>query len=144
VTARDDRGVLIELIHPEFSQDAPSEYDLDDVVIFQNASLGFLNSVYGEEIYERLLSMGLIKACLHFQDGLIIKRKGVEVYRQIFGERILCLWGSLRSTFPKGVCVLCLHPEAHEIKLKWRPIQIHRWPPGTFDIVCYPGTKIPN
>ena len=94
------------LVHPELAGMGPAEYDLAALRVVPYGPEGSLTV---HHIYDRVRSrkglLGVLgftdtsatglRGCLDIADGLAIKEKGLEVFREFFSGRIVWL---LRST----------------------------------------------
>lgn len=83
-----------KLEHPELECSGPAEYNLQTAVqewLHDDQKRG---SVVGNTIYKHLKDNALA-TCLNLQDGLAIQQKGIAVFRKLFGEKNVFLWGSV-------------------------------------------------
>jgi len=80
--------------HPELECSGPTEYDLQTEVEqwFHDDQK---NMVVGNIIYKQLQKDDALATCLNLQDGLSIAKKGIVVFRSLFGEKSLFLWRSV-------------------------------------------------
>lgn len=93
------------VMHPELQAVGPTEYDLaKEVELYlhegQNKDVG----INGIELYKHLYETNSLKICLGLHDALEIKKKGVMVFRQVFGNKSVPCWKSVVRGFDG-----CLH-----------------------------------
>lgn len=83
-----------KVMHPELEGAGPSEYDLATVEQWLHDDQKG-NWVKGQRIYDHLKKTDTLKTCLGLRDGEEIKKKGIEVFRKVFGKNGVFLWASV-------------------------------------------------
>ena len=83
-----------ELEHPELELTGPAEYDLNTVGLWLHDDQRN-GVVVGNTIYEHLKKYNALASCLNLQDGLAIQAKGIAVFRKLFADKAVFLWGSV-------------------------------------------------
>lgn len=68
----------------------PARYKLSHVIQWTH-SLQAIGSVAASVVYDRLVQVNALQYSLGLQDGMIIRRKGIKVFRSVFGGRSLFL-----------------------------------------------------
>ena len=76
------------LKHPELECTGPATYDLTNIDLWLHTQRR------GTYIYSELIRAGLIASCLNLQDALAIRRKGLAVFRAVFGGKVPFFWAS--------------------------------------------------
>jgi hypothetical protein len=106
----------------ELESTGPAEYDLDTDVIVWPHDQQESDEPTGQTIYNYLKKSGLLVSCLSLRDAEEIQKKGVDVFRELFGSDTLYFWKSVvkqRNSQALWVPGLSL---ADEVILDWRKI----------------------
>ena len=88
-------GKEIMLLHPELEGMGPSEYDLAKIRCYTHPVQKHKSGISGEGLYWHLRDTDSLKHCLGIQDAIEIKRKGLRVFRKLFGKKIMICWKSI-------------------------------------------------
>lgn len=99
------------VMHPELEKTGPTEYDLAKAVDLWFHDDRKIDLAKGSPIYQHLGDTETLKTCLGLRDGEEIKKKGIAVFRKIFGGNVVFLWKSVVHHHDGGVYVpgLCEH-----------------------------------
>lgn len=83
-----------KLEHPELECTGPAEYDLR-MAVQQWLANGQERGITGDRIHTQLKKDNVLASCLNLQDGLAIQQKGIVVFRKLFANKAVFLWGSV-------------------------------------------------
>ncbi len=83
---------VIEVIHSALETVGPPEYDLTKVELYQLDSQKRGRPIMTNDLYDDLKETGKLKDCLGFHDALEIQKKGVALFRKLFGNKRLCFF----------------------------------------------------
>lgn len=127
----------MHLLHPELEHSGPSSYALETIALlfFRCQQNGLVET--GTRIYDHLKSSGSLGDCLSLRDGEEISRKGVDVYREFFGNKPLLLWKSVVQHGCGYLFVPHLCGLGTSVALHWRWLKSDwddRHPAGVFPI----------
>jgi hypothetical protein len=107
-----------KVMHPEFENIGPNEYDLGQIElrlhVGQNAGV-----VAGYRIYEHLRRTDSLKSCLGLLDAAEIHRKGITLFKEIFGDKSVYFWRSVVQDRSGGLHVRCLHARSEFLVARW-------------------------
>ena len=109
------------VMHPELESTGPVEYDLATAVSLwlhdgQKSGVGT-----GQVIYDHLKGHGMLASCGSLQDALEIQKKGVAVFRKVFGNNVVYFWKSVvRFRDDRSLNVPSLYVHGGEVVLFWR------------------------
>ncbi len=107
-------------IHPELECTGPAEYDLATAVSLWFHDLQKGGVTTGQVIYDYLKKHGLLASCGSLPDALEIQKKGVEVFRKIFGNNYAYFWKSVvRHRGDGSLCVPFLYVDGDRVVLYW-------------------------
>jgi len=130
-TVRVDRSVkpnypgwIGTVMHPELELAGPAEYNLQDGVeqwLHDNQKHGF---GVGYTIYTHLLRGNVLAICLNLQDGLAIQQKGIVVFRKLFADKAVFLWGSVVRYRLGGLYIPYLHEKNNRVRMNWRSMAL--------------------
>lgn len=107
-------------MNPELESTGPAEYDLATSV-----SLWFHDKqkrcvTTGQAIYDYLKKHDMLTSCLSLQDAVEIQKKGVAVFRQVFGDNVVYFWKSVvQGRGPRGIYVPYLGVDGDGVVLDW-------------------------
>lgn len=107
-----------KMMHPELEATGPAEYDLQTRVeqwLHDDQKNGV---VVGDTIYKHLKDTDALASCLNLQDGLVIKEKGIAVFRKLFAGKAVFLWGSVVRG-RGGLNVPCLCESGGKVVVDW-------------------------
>lgn len=109
-----------KLENPELECSGPAEYDLQTGVEqwFHDDQKGGV--VSGNTIYYRLKKGNTLGSCFNLQDGLAIQQKGIAVFRKLFADKAVFLWGSVVQDRGGDLRVPCLCEDGVEVVVDWR------------------------
>ena len=107
-----------KLENPELECSGPAEYDLSKVDQWLHDEQK-RRSVQGNTIYKHLTDTNGLASCLNLQDGLAIQKKGIAVFRKLFGGKAVFLWGSVVQLRLGGLGVPCLCGRGGGVGLRW-------------------------
>lgn len=82
------------VMHPELECAGPAEYHLQGVELWLHDDQKN-GTVEGNTIYKNLKKTKSLGSCLNLQDGLVIQKKGIAVFRKLFSGKAVFLWGSV-------------------------------------------------
>jgi hypothetical protein len=74
--------------------------------------------VSGNSIFRYLGKNKLLSRCLTLQEGNAIQKKGLEFSQQVFGDKVLTLWGSVAENEKGFLEVPCLFRGG----IHWHPL----------------------
>lgn len=121
---------VLEVLHPELEGEGPAEYNLDELFHFshenESQEVGVDNNeIRGNDIYENFKKNGELVNNIGLADLLAIQAKGVEVFRQLFGNNVVFGWRSVvRGRL--GLLAPCLYEREGKVILKWGNLD-HIW-----------------
>lgn len=84
-----------KVMHPELESTGPTEYDLATAVSLWRHDGQKGSRCTGQVIYDHLKGSGMLASCLSLQDAVEIQKKGVAVFRQVFGNNFVYFWKSV-------------------------------------------------
>lgn len=85
-------------MHPELRGTGPKEYN--KLLLGKQKDTG---GIVGYLIYEHLKKTGNLEMCLSLQDGKVIKRIGITIFRKLFGYgTTIFLWKSVIKSIVKN------------------------------------------
>jgi len=139
-----DRSVLLvypdwvkEVVDHEVETDGPSEYDLSESELWLHdvQKNGWPNA---RLIYEHLKKNGMLCSCAGLADGIEIQKKGVVIFRELFGEKsIVFLWRSVVLSHGGCLVVPYLHASSNEVLIGWHNLD---WLVGETNLaLCFSG-----
>lgn len=125
--------LVSKIVYPEMELSGPSEYDLSKVEqLWPCGDQKHGDVVEGNIIHEHLRETGVIAACLTLKDGLAIQAKGIALFRKLFADKVVLLFGSVAQVddsllpdtsgnpdFKWGLFVPYLADSYGEVKLDW-------------------------
>ena len=107
------------LEHPELECSGPAEYDLQTGVhewLHDDQKGG---SVVGNTIHKHLQKGDALPTCLNLQDGLAIQAKGIAVFRKLFADKAVFLWGSVVQYRDGRLLVPFLYEDGDRVVVLW-------------------------
>ncbi len=107
-----------KLKHPNLECSGPAEYDLSSVELWFHDGQ-HSGSVDGNTIYKHLQKNNDLTSCLNLQDGLAIQQKGIAVFRNLFADKKVFLWGSVVQSRYSQLMVPYLYDNSYEVELNW-------------------------
>lgn len=84
-----------EVMHPELEAVGPTEYDLSKVELYLHDKQKNGGYIVGTSLYEHLKETDSLKDCLTLHDALEIQKKGIKVFRKLFGNKAVFCWKSV-------------------------------------------------
>ena len=110
---------VTKILHAHLPPIGPSEYDLTDLVLDLPESAVKWDSVPAHRVYRHVLTSGVIGNCLDIRDGRQIKKKPVEVFREVFGDGKVWLWKSAALNNVGQIIVPFLSVIAGNVQMRW-------------------------
>lgn len=84
-----------KVMNPELELAGPAEYNLQTGVEQWLHDVQKRGSGVGNTIYKHLQKGDALATCLNLQDALAIQAKGIAVFRRLFADKAVFLWGSV-------------------------------------------------
>ena len=114
-------GWVDKVMNPELDSTGPAEYDLATSIslwLHDGQEGGTTN---GMVIYDHLKKHDMFPSCLSLQDAQQIQKKGVAVFRKVFGNNAVYFWKSVvRYRGVRRLHVPCLCVHGVRVVLSWR------------------------
>lgn len=107
------------VMHPELETVGPSDYDLAKIELYLHDGQKNGKWMKGERIYEYLKETDTLKACLGLHDVVEIQKKGVAVFRKLFGNRTVFCWKSVVRNSSGSLIVPCVCVRGDKVVLYW-------------------------
>jgi len=134
-----------EVMHPELERLGPSIYSLSsDVELYLTNTQKGKKWSKAKNIYALLKKEDKLKHCLGLKDAMEIQKKGVVVFRELFGDKWLYCWKSTVKQFNNEIVVPATYVAhingADEVVIDWRD-------PGVFltkncPAACFPSSQL--
>lgn len=102
-------GADIETLHPELESTGPSEYDLAKILRHVDPRQKSENGLRGYDLYESLKAQQCLQFCLGLQDALEIRKKGLRIFRKLFGRSMVHCWKSICKSRNGYLVAPCVH-----------------------------------
>lgn len=83
------------VMHPELEVVGPAEYDLTKVELWLHDDQKNGKWMGGVHIYEYLKETDGLKNCLGLHDAVEIQKKGIALFRKLFGHKVVFCWKSV-------------------------------------------------
>ena len=109
-----------KLEHPELECSGPAKYNLQAEVygwFHDDQKNGYTT---GKIICKYLQESKAVSTCLNLQDGLAIQAKGIVVFRKLFVDKAVFLWGSVAQNRDGHLYVPYLYDYGVSVGLDWR------------------------
>src|SRR3989344_2370386 len=122
---------MVEMVmHPEFENTGPAEYDLvADVRPWIYSGTKDHGNYYAEAVYDYLKSNNMLGTCLGFADGLEIMKKSRVLFHELFGRRTIYLWRSVVKVYnhthslPRPLLMVpSVQWKDAKVMLLWQPV----------------------
>jgi len=84
-----------KVMNPELESSGPAEYDLVTSIALWRHDGQESGVVTGQVVYDYLREHGMLTSCLSLSDALEIQKKGVAVFRKVFGDNAVYFWKSV-------------------------------------------------
>lgn len=98
----------------------PSKYDLAKVILWRHDLQTDGHEILGEELYQYLRENQILESCLSLHDGEAIQKKGVDLFRQCFGNKtVLLAKSTLMHRVNCGLDMPCLFEKNDEVVIGW-------------------------
>jgi len=110
----------VVVMHPELEIVGLAEYDLSNVELYLHDDQKDGKWMEGTKIYKHLKETDSLKACLGLQDALEIKKKGIEVFRKLFGGKVVCCWKSVVRDHDGNLYVPYVYDGSDRVVVDWR------------------------
>lgn len=108
------------VMHPELESTGPAEYDLATSVSLWLHDKQKRGTTTGQVIYDHLKERDMLASCLSLYDAVEIQKKGVAVFRQVFGAINIYFWKSvLEDRSPRHLRVPYLYVHDGKVVLDW-------------------------
>lgn len=111
---------VVEVMHPELEAVGPSEYDLAkqvELYLHENQKNG--KWMKGTELYEHLKKTDILKNCLGLHDAVEIQKKGIRVFRKLFGGKAVSCWKSVVRHCDGCLRVPCVYDDGRRVAVCW-------------------------
>ncbi len=111
-----------KVMDPELESTGPAEYDLVTSLTLWLHEGQKGGAVTGTVIYDYLKKHDMLTSCLSLQDALEIQKRGVTVFRQVFGNNVVYFWKSVvrrRGGRHLGVPSLCVRGGQVVLRCRW-------------------------
>lgn len=83
------------VMHPELEAVGPAEYDLATVELWLHDEQKSGKWMKGEALYRYLKETESLKNCLGLHDAVEIQKKGIALFRKLFGGKAVFCWKSV-------------------------------------------------
>lgn len=118
---------MTKLLHPELEHTGPTTYKVTELEMWLHDRQKRNHFGQGRSIYHHLETNEMLHSCLGLADGLALKEKGVEFFKEHFSGRVLMLWRSAVIKSEEGyrdrLLIPCLHlnheRDKEEIEIFW-------------------------
>lgn len=91
-----------EEYYVQFQNSGPESFDLRKIKKFLLDEQGNGGKVTGRTIFDFLVKNNMLSRALSYRDGEEIQKKGVDIFRKIFGPNNLMLWKSVAEANSRG------------------------------------------
>ena len=111
---------MYRVLHLDLECTGPDDYNLTTAVSLWLHDDQKGGVATGNVIYAFLKEHGMIESCLSLQDALAIQKKGVAVFRRVFGDNVVYFWKSVVRRRDSGrLLVPYLYVSGDEVVLRW-------------------------
>lgn len=110
-----------ELVYPELQAVGPAEYDLAkqvELYLFGKQNSGGFET--GHAVHDHLKETDSLKNCLGLHDALEIQKKGIKVFRKLFGDRAVFCWKSVVRDHDGRLGVPYVCDDGSKVVVFWR------------------------
>lgn len=108
-----------EVMHHELKAVGPAEYDLAKVELYLHDGQKNGSWMKGTKLYEHLKETDSLKNCLGLHDALEIQKKGIEVFRKLFGNKMVFCWKSVVRDHDGNLGVPYVYDVGDEVVVDW-------------------------
>lgn len=109
-----------KVVHPELEAVGPDEYDLAKVELYLHDDQKDGKSMKGTKLYDHLKDTDSLKNCLGLHDAPEIKKKGIKVFRKLFGNKTVFCWKSVVRDRDGNLDVPCVYGDSNGVVVYWR------------------------
>lgn len=109
-----------EIMHPELEAVGPAEYDLVKVELYlhlHDEQDG--KRMKGTKLYDHLKETDSLKNCLGLHDALEIQKKGIKVFRKLFGIKTVFCWKSVVRSHDGSLNVPYVYGGGSKVVVDW-------------------------
>lgn len=107
------------VMHLELETVGPVEYDLAKVELYLHNKQKDGKRMQGTQLYDHLKDTGSLKSCLGLHDALEIQKKGLVVFRKLFGVKAVYCWKSVVRDCEGNLRVPCVCGGSDKVVLLW-------------------------
>ena len=108
------------VMHPELEAVGPAEYDLANVELYLHDVQKNGERMEGTKLYHHFKETGSLKNCLGFHDAIEIQKKGVKVFRKLFGGKVVFCWKSVVRSLDGNLFVPYVYGGGSLVVVGWR------------------------
>lgn len=107
------------VMHPELEAVGPAEYDLAKVELYLHDEQKDGKWMKGTKLYDHLKETDSLKNCLGLHDALEIQKKGIKVFRKLFGGKAVFCWKSVVRSRDGDLFVPCVCVGGSLVVVSW-------------------------
>ena len=108
-----------EVMHPDLEAVGPTKYDFAKVKLWLHEGQKGGKRTTGNVIYEHLKETDSLKNCLGLHDALEIQKKGLEIFRKLFGGKAVFCWKSVVRHDAGLLFVPCVYEHGAGVVVGW-------------------------